>query len=159
MIRPTITSDDSALLDLARGTGVFKPLEITALAEVLADYHATNKALGHVCVTCDEGGQIVGFAYFAPAAMTEGTWYLYWIAVARHVQATGLGGRMLRFAEEDIANRGGRHLLIETSSLPHYELTRRFYLKHGYDHAATVPEYYAAGDDMVVFRKKLNNQS
>jgi ribosomal protein S18 acetylase RimI-like enzyme len=155
MIRPTTTDDDGQLLDLARGTEVFKPLEITALAEVLADYHATNRAQGHVCVTCEEDRRIVGFAYYAPAAMTEGTWYLYWIAVARDIQARGLGGQLLRFAEEDIAGRGGRHLLIETSSLPHYELTRRFYFKHGYEHAATVPEYYAAGDDMVVFRKKL----
>jgi ribosomal protein S18 acetylase RimI-like enzyme len=155
LIRPTTTSDDKTLIELARGTGVFKPLEITALAEVLADYHATNRAVGHVCVTCEEDRRILGFAYYAPAAMTEGTWYLYWIAVAREAQARGLGGQLLRSAEDDIRARGGRHLLIETSSLPHYELTRRFYLKQAYDHAATVPEYYAAGDDMVVFRKRL----
>jgi ribosomal protein S18 acetylase RimI-like enzyme len=155
MIRPTATTDDAALIELARGTGVFKPLEITALGEVLADYHATNHSGGHICVTCEENRRLVGFAYYAPAAMTEGTWYLYWIAVARDAQARGLGGQLLRFAEEDIRARGGRHLLIETSSLPHYEPTREFYLKHHYDHAATVPEYYAAGDDMVVFRKRL----
>ncbi len=67
----------------------------------------------------------------------------------------GIGGELLRAAESAIRQRHGRHLLIETSSLPHYELTRKFYLKHGYDLHATLRGYYAAGDDMVVFRKEL----
>ena len=51
--------------------------------------------------------------------------------------------------------RGGRVLFIETSSLGHYDLTRRFYLKHQYEQAATIPDYYADGDHMVVFRKRF----
>ena len=47
-------------------------------------------------------------------------------------------------------------LFIETSSLPNYELTRTFYLKNGYDQEATLRDYYADGDSMVVFRKKLS---
>lgn len=52
--------------------------------------------------------------------------------------------------------RGGRLLLIETSSLPHYEPTRRFYLKHGYERSCAIADYYADGDDLVVFRKRLH---
>ena len=48
-----------------------------------------------------------------------------------------------------------RVMFIETSSLPHYELTRRFYEKHDYDVTGVLRDYYADGDDMVVFRKKL----
>ena len=36
-----------------------------------------------------------------------------------------------------------------------YEPARKFYAKHGYATVATIPEYYAPGDDMVVFAKKL----
>ena len=56
---------------------------------------------------------------------------------------------------EEIAEAGGRILLIETSSLPHYEPTRAFYVKHGYLPDAVLHDYYADGDDMVVFRKRL----
>ena len=56
-------------------------------------------------------------------------------------------------SRSDIRQLNGRLLLIETSSLPHYELTRRFYLKHHYDQAAVLRDFYADGDDMVVFRK------
>jgi hypothetical protein len=64
----------------------------------------------------------------------------------------------LRHAEEDIRRQHGRLLLIETSSLPHYELTRHFYLKHGYEQGCVLRDYYADGDDMVVFRKRLAQQ-
>ena len=124
MIRATSPADTKTLLALAEGTRVFKPLEIVALREVLDDYHEANQAEGHRSVSAEEAGQVVGFAYYAPAAMTDRTWYLYWIAVRQDLQAKGAGTSLLRYAEEDIRQSQGRLLLIETSSLPHYEPTR-----------------------------------
>lgn len=155
MIRPTLETDTPILLPLAEATGVFKPHEIVALQEVLDDYHAANREAGHVSVTLESAGRIQGFAYYAPAAMTDRTWYLYWIAVERTEQARGMGTQLLRHAEEDIRKRQGRLLLIETSSLPNYELTRRFYLKNGYEQHAALKDFYCDGDDMVVFRKRM----
>jgi ribosomal protein S18 acetylase RimI-like enzyme len=155
MIRPTSPDDTEALVEIARGTGVFKPLEVVALREVLDDYHAEEHARGHRAATCERGGRAVGFVYFAPAAMTDRTWYLYWIAIDKNVQARGLGGELLRHAEDQSRAAGARLLLIETSSLPHYGPTRRFYLKHGYEEGCVLRDYYADGDHMVVFRKRL----
>jgi ribosomal protein S18 acetylase RimI-like enzyme len=155
MIRPTTPADTDALVAIAASTGVFKPIELEALREVLDDYHAENRALGHIAVTLELHGKPAGFAYYAPAAMTDRTWYLYWIAVDKNVHAKGLGTRLLHRAEEDVRAAGGRVFFIETSSLPHYDLTRKFYLKHGYETAAVLRDYYADGDDMVVFRKKI----
>ena len=156
MIRATVPADTRSLVALAEATAMFKPAEIQALREVLDDYHTTNHDLGHRCVTDEENGQNTSFAYYAPASMTDRTWYLYWIAVSKSVQARGIGGALLRHVESDIRDaHRGRLLLIETSSLRHYEPTRRFYLKHGYDRLAILSDYYADGDDMVVFRKRL----
>src|SRR5436305_225790 len=157
MIRPTVPADTAPLLELARGTGVFKPMEIQALREVLDDYHATNQAEGHRSITCEQDGHIIGFAYYAQAAMTEQTWYLYWIAVSKVKQARGSGSTLLKHVEADVAGRGGRVLFIETSSLPHYEPTRRFYLKHGYDQEAVLRDFYTEGDHLVVFRKHFKS--
>ena len=157
MIRPTVPSDTPTLVSLAEGTGVFKPMEIVALREVLDDYHDEMHKQGHRSVTFAKDEVILGFAYYAPTAMTDRTWHLYWIAVTKHSHARGVGSQLLRHVEEDIRRANGRQLLIETSSLPHYELTRRFYLKHGYEKACVQPDYYADGDDMVVFRKRLQN--
>ena len=155
MIRPTTPADTPEVLSLTQATGVFKELEITALQEVLTDYHQVNSTQGHQCVTLEDKGRIMGFAYFAPAAMTDRTWYLYWIAVQKQTQARGLGQKLLLFTEDAIRKAGGRILLIETSSLPHYLLTRKFYLKNGYDEEATLRDFYADGDHLVVFRKRL----
>jgi ribosomal protein S18 acetylase RimI-like enzyme len=155
MIRPTTPADTPQLLTLTEGTRVFKPVEIQALREVLDDYHASMHAHGHQAVTCEQHGQPIGFAYYAPAAMTDRTWYLYWIAVSKDIHAKGIGTKLLRHVEDDIRRHQGRVLLIETSSLAHYELTRKFYIKHEYEQAAVLRDYYADGDDMVVFRKRM----
>lgn len=154
MIRPTRAEDTPVLVELAEATGVFKPMEIVALREVLDDYHAVNHANGHLSISYERDDGLVGFAYYAPAAMTDRTWYVYWIAVDKNIQAKGIGSELLRTIEEDIQRRNGRLLLIETSSLPHYEPTRRFYRKHGYGQACTLKDFYADGDDLVVFDKR-----
>ena len=155
MIRPTVPADTPDLLTLTQATGVFKDMEITALQEVLDDYHSTNITLGHQCVTLEDKERIMGFAYFAPAAMTDRTWYLYWIAVRKQTQARGLGHKLLMFTENAIREAKGRILLIETSGLPHYDLTRKFYLKNGYEEEARLRDFYSDGDNLVVFRKRL----
>ena len=155
MIRPTTPEDVPALIALTEATGVFKPHEITALQEVLDDYFEYEHENQHVGITYEAHGAILGFAYYAPTPMTERTWHLYWIAVSKQTQAKGIGGKLLTHIEETLRTEGARLLLIETSSLPHYELTRKFYLKNGYEQEATVRDYYAAGDDMVMFRKQF----
>ncbi|WP_422930511.1 GNAT family N-acetyltransferase [Singulisphaera sp. PoT] len=156
MIRPIRIEDTPDLIEIARGTEVFKPIELVALREVLDDYHAVEHANGHVAISFERHGKVLGFAYYAPASMTDRTWYLYWIAVEKGIQAKGIGTELLRKAEEDIDTRRGRLLLIETSSLPHYELTRRFYEKHGYRRACTIEDFYSDHDDLIVFGKRLD---
>jgi ribosomal protein S18 acetylase RimI-like enzyme len=155
MIRPTVPKDTPALKALAEGTGVFSPGDVQALQEVLDDYHAENHQEGHRSVTYDHNGQPIGFAYYAPTAMTDRTWHLWWIAVSKEIQARGIGGKLLRHIEDAIRTENGRLVLIETSSLPTYDLTRRFYLKHGYTQLAVLKDYYADGNDMVYFAKRL----
>jgi ribosomal protein S18 acetylase RimI-like enzyme len=155
MIRPVTPHDTDTLVTLTAETGFFKPIEVVALREVLDDYHGGNEDLGHRAFAWEEGGRVLGYVYHAPAPMTDRTWYLYWIAVSRETQRGGLGGKLLAFVEDDVRSQGGRVLLIETSSTPHYEPTRRFYLKHGYAQPAQIPDFYADGDGLVVFSKRL----
>jgi len=155
MIRPTTPEETDLLVTLTDETGVFKPHEVVALREVLDEYHESNREYGHRAVTYEEHGKPGGFAYFAPASMTDRTWYLYWIAVSKKIQAKGIGGKLLKYAEDEIRQANGRVLFIETSSLPHYDLTRKFYVKQGYDTSAVLKDYYSDGDDMVVFSKRM----
>lgn len=155
MIRPTIPAESKQLCEIAQGTNVFRPIEIEALHEVLDDFFKINQRDGHRAITFEQDGQPIGFAYFAPTPMTDRTWHLYWIFVEAGVQAKGIGTQMLVHVENDIKQAGGRLLLIETSSLPSYDLTRQFYLKYGYEQAAVIRDFYMEGDDQVIFRKRL----
>jgi ribosomal protein S18 acetylase RimI-like enzyme len=155
VIRPTEKGDTRAILALASRTGVFKPHEVTALEEVLSDYHSANCKLDHRAITFEEHGEILGFAYYAPAAMADRTWYLYWIAVTKQTQHRGIGTRLIEHVENDIRSRRGRILLVETSSLPYYDLTRKFYEKHQYERGAVIQDFYADGDSMVIYSKRL----
>ncbi len=154
-IRPLSPVDTPLLLDMAAATGVFRPLEIEALQEVLDDYHGGNRDWGHRGVVGEREGGPVGFAYYAPAPLTDRTWYLYWIVVSRSQQRQGWGGQLLRYVENDLRASGARLLLIETSATPAYAPTRAFYRKHGYQECAVIPDFYADGDSMVIFCRRL----
>jgi len=155
MLRPTVPADTPALLDLTSGTEVFKPHEVETLQEVLDDYHREGDEYGHVCMTLEENGRPIGFVYFTPVAMTDRTWELWWIVVDKQHQGRGLGRWLLDRVEQTVLQLTGRLLLIETSSTPHYEPTRRFYLHNGYTLAAQIPDFYCDGDDKCVYAKRL----
>lgn len=157
MIRPADPADTPDLLALTAATGFFRPTEVATLEEVLADYHLMTRAAGDRCFVLDEAGVRVGFVYYAAEPMTEDTWSLWWIVVRPEAQGKGYGTTLLRFVEADVRAKGARLLFIETSGLPTYEATCRFYRKHGYEQEARLRDYYMAGDDKLVFRKGMTS--
>ncbi|BDI17452.1 GNAT family N-acetyltransferase [Nostoc cf. commune SO-36] len=154
MIRPITPDDTDALIALADATGLFAPKELEELGEVLSDYFGGNIGRDHFWITDDDDGT-VGVAYYAPAPMTDGTWYLYLIAIRPDRQGQGRGTALLRYVEQALTARGERVLLVETSGLTSFEGTRAFYRKCGYDEEARIRDYYKAGDDKIVYRKVL----
>jgi ribosomal protein S18 acetylase RimI-like enzyme len=63
---------------------------------------------------------------------------------------------MLQYVEKMLTEKGERVLLVETSGTDDFEYVREFYRKSGYEEEARIREFYAAGVDKIVFRKKLN---
>lgn len=156
MIRTTLPSDTRAILAMAARTGVFKPHEISALEEALAEFHNESVKIDHAAITFEQHGEILGFANYSPAAMADRTWWLNWIAVTKQTQARGIGTTLLKYVEDDIRQRRGRILLVRTSSLPYYDLTRKFYEKHNYDRHAVIEDFFADGDSMIIYAKRLS---
>lgn len=98
-------------------------------------------------------GRTIGFAYFRPEPLTKGTWNLLAIGFLTDQRGRGYGTRLLAAVEE--ALKAERILIVETSGLEDFEATRRFYVQCGYRLEATIRDYWAAGDDKVIFRKRL----
>jgi ribosomal protein S18 acetylase RimI-like enzyme len=100
-------------------------------------------------------GEVSGYECHGPVPLTEGTFDLYWIVVDPRAQKRGFGRLLLRAAEEDVIGRGGRLLLIETSSQESYTPTINFYKRNGYHLEARIHNFYRLGDDKLVFVKAL----
>ena len=66
-----------------------------------------------------------------------------------------MGAALLAHVEAQLSAAGERILLVETSGLPEFARTRRFYAKLGYQEEARIREFYQAGEDKIVFRKAL----
>ena len=96
-----------------------------------------------------------GYACFGPHSLTQGTYDLYWIVVDPTAQGHGIGHALLARVEAEVQARGGRLLLVETSSTPAYTAARRFYESSGYRCEATIHDFYAPRDDLVIFSKDL----
>ena len=107
----------------------------------------------------DEGSdRLVGYACFGATPATDGTYDLYWLAVDPAAQGRGTGTALVRAVEEKLLDRGARLLVVETSSRPDYEGTRRFYARSGYSEAARVRDFYAPADDRIVLTTRLTTR-
>src|SRR5688572_294615 len=101
MFRPTRPADFPALVAMAEATGVFKPLEIDTLREVLTDFPNESQVHGDRSFVLAEGPELIGFVYHAPEPMTEGAWALWWIVVRSDLRGRGVGTTLLKFVEDD----------------------------------------------------------
>lgn len=110
---------------------------------------------GYYTLVAEDGSGILGYISYGPTPLTEGTWDLYWEAVAQEIRGQGIGSALMRAAEEEIRKGEGRLALIETSSTPAYEKTRRFHLGLGYEIIARIPDFYSPEDDKIILQKRL----
>jgi ribosomal protein S18 acetylase RimI-like enzyme len=154
-IRATRRGDREEILSFLRATRFFRPHELEIADEVLSDAILKGDASHYDSHCVEAEGRPAGWICFGPTPCTQGTYDIYWIAVAPEAQRLGLGRRLLEYAERRIAEKGGRMVTIETSGRPVYEPTRHFYRKLGYRESACLRDFYGPGDDKVVFLKPL----
>ncbi len=148
--------DKPAILKILKNTPEFEPAEVVVAQEVIDSYLEDPVGSGYHILVAEIGSSPVGYICYGPAPLTEGTWDIYWMAVDPKEQARGLGKTLLLSAESNIKDNQGRLILIETSSKPAYEKTRRFHKSRGYDLICRIPDFYAPGDDKLLFQKRLS---
>lgn len=154
MIRAATSDDITALLTLAEATGLFQENELEDLRGMVGE-HLGGEDEGDNFWIVDEADELLGAAYYAPESFSEGVWNLYFIGVHPTQQGKGKGTALLNYVEADLKAKGERLLLVETSGVGSFELTRTFYRKNGYDEEARIRDFYKPGDDKVIFRKAL----
>jgi len=154
-IRPMRLEDRPALVQVLKHTPEFEPAEIPVAEEVIDAYLSNPQGSGYHAYVAELDAEVVGYICYGPTPLTHGTWDIYWMAVAPAEKGRGIGSALLACAEARIKEARGRLILIETSSKPGYEKTRRFYDSQGYEVVCRLPDFYAPGDDKLILQKRL----
>jgi len=150
-----VARDKPALMRILRNTPEFKPFEVVVAEEVIDSYLHDPQGSGYFILIADDDSEVAGYICYGETPCTVGTWDIYWEAVAREKRGRGIGTGLNRQAEAAIKKADGRLIIIETSSTPLYENTRRFHIGCGYETIARIPDFYVPGDDKLIMRKKL----
>lgn len=149
-------ADRDRVREIVSSTGFFHAAEIDIAVELVAERLSRGPESGYFFVFLEDEGRVRGYTCFGPIPGTRESFDLYWIAVHRDRQGEGLGRILLARAEERIRQAGGRRLYAETSGRPQYRPTRRFYRRAGFRREARLRDFYAPGDDKLIFVKELS---
>lgn len=149
MIRPIQQKDIPHLKTVLDSIDLF-PSEY--LDDMISDYF-NNPETEDIWFTVLENDVPIAIAYCAPEKFTSGTYNLLAIGVRKDIQDKGIGKQMMAYLEAVLRQAGHRILIVETSS--HLQKTRGFYRKCNYTEEAVIRDFWAEGDDKVIFWKRL----
>lgn len=157
-LRHLTEADRDRIEAITRSVGLFREDEIAVALEVLDE--ATRGAPGNTysVLGAELDNRLAGWICWGPTPCTLGTYDLYWMAVDPELHGTGIGTALLAEMERRLEG-AARLIVIETAGRPDYAGTRAFYSSRGYSPVATVPDFYAPGDDQVVFVKSVSGKA
>jgi ribosomal protein S18 acetylase RimI-like enzyme len=99
--------------------------------------------------------RVQGFACFGQESLTRSTWDLFWICLRSEARGHGIGRMLITEAVQRATIAGGTVMVIYTSSNAAYEPARRLYGAAGFVAASQVPDYYAEGDNLLIYWRRL----
>ncbi len=150
-IRAVIQADIDKLKEVVNSSELF-PSEY--LDEMIADYFH-NPGTEDIWFTYIDHQIPTAIGYCVPEKLTEGTYNLLAIGVLKESQGKGIAGEMMKHIEQLLKEKGGRVLIVETSSDNAQLAARNFYKKIGYTQEAVIRDFWKEGEDKIVFWQKL----
>ncbi len=157
---PTPDSEDRGRLAQAlRSDDTFLEEEIAVALELVDSALEARGASGDhdytVLIADLEDFPVAGYICFGRTPMTEATWDLYWVVTHAEARGRGIAGTLIREMEREVLRRGAKAIRVETSQKESHEAARRLYDRLGYPILARFPDFYRAGDDLIVYYKVL----
>ncbi len=149
-LRSLSAADRGRIEEITRAVERFRDDELLVALEVFDA--ATSGDQSYALLGAELDSRLVGWICWGPTPCTLGTYDLYWMAVDPKLQGSGIGSALLEEMERRLSGLA-RLIIIETAGRPDYAATRAFYEARGYRPAARIPDFYAPGDDQVVFVK------
>jgi len=153
MIRKFNNEDKNFIKSFLQKISIFKPKEIEVATELIDDVSLNGEKSHYKIFVYEIDKNPVGFYCIGQRPLTDGVFDLYWIAVDPDYQSRGIGKKLIESAENFIKEQKGRWLLAETSSKKEYENARKFYMRNKFSIIASISDFYAIGDDLIIFGK------
>jgi D-alanine-D-alanine ligase len=153
-LRNLSPADRPRIEEITRAVGRFRDDEIPVALEVFDAAVADGTDGSYTVLGAELESRLGGWICWGPTPCTLGTYDLYWMAVEPGLQGHGIGTALLEEMERRLEGLA-RLIIIETAGRPDYAATRGFYQARGYRAVATIPDFYAPGDDQVVFVKAV----
>jgi GNAT superfamily N-acetyltransferase len=150
-------ADRGRIGEITRAVGLFREDEIPVALEVFDEAIRPGGERSYSVLGAETDGRLAGWICWGPTPCTLGTYDLYWMAVEPALQGAGIGTALLLEMERRLAGVA-RLIVIETAGRPDYAATRAFYQARGYRATAMIPDFYAPGDDQVVFIKNVSGE-
>lgn len=150
-VRETVSSDIPALEEVLNLTDLFPSSMLPAMLTNFLSGDASDELF----LTCSAEGRIVGFCYAKAEALAGGTWNMLALALLPSLQRKAYGSGLVCHLEERLRARDRRVLIVDTSAADAYSRTRAFYLKNAYVEEARIRDFWAKGEDKIVFWKAL----
>ena len=136
-------------------SGFFSPQEIEVARELVQERLAKGVSSGYFFLFAEAEGRVVGYACYGPIPAPFKALIFTGLPWNSPCAGAGLGRELLQRSEQAIALAGGSRIYVETSSRELYGSTRGFYEACGYGKAAVLEDFYAPGDDKVIYLKVL----
>jgi acetoin utilization deacetylase AcuC-like enzyme/GNAT superfamily N-acetyltransferase len=150
-----MAEDVGRVRSLVASTGFFNAAEAEVAADLVSERLTKGIRSGYHFVLAERGSTLVAYACYGPIFGTQGSFDLYWIAVAPEEQGKGLGAQTYTRAEAAMRKAGAKHVYADTSSSDRYAGTRGFYQRMGFEAEARLPDFYAPGDGKIIYVKAL----
>jgi GNAT superfamily N-acetyltransferase len=148
--------DREVVRSIIERTGFFRADEVAVAVELVDERLSRGEASGYYFVFAETpAGDVAGYACYGPIGCTVASFDLYWIAVEPRFQTRGIGRQLMAAVELRIAEAGGLRIYIDTAGKPQYASTRAFYEKSGFRCDARLADFYAPGDDRVIYVKVI----
>jgi ribosomal protein S18 acetylase RimI-like enzyme len=99
--------------------------------------------------------RLAGYVCYGRTPMTHAAYDLYWIATRPDFARTGVARSLLTSMESEIQGAGGGIVRVETGSREGHGGALNFYEAMGFSRAATIADFYAPGDHLILFTRRI----
>ena len=156
-IRAPLEEEGQAIVSVAKKIKHFSHEDINCIEDLWKEsLHSDTDPDRYHFIIAKNAKQVLGFACYGHRPLTEGTYDFYWLGVDPTFQKKGIGRALIEQVENEIRDKKGYLLIIETSSLEAFSLPRAIYISFGYQLVAQIPDFYKPGDGLVIYTKKLS---